>query len=85
MVIGKKKIKNLLLYVDDVVIFNCFLLAFINSNTTVSYINECVLFVSRWVLDLQCGGSRNFLSAFKLAVENEEEIKHKISKSLLFS
>lgn len=31
-----------------------------------------------WVLDLQCGGSRNFLSAFKLAVENEEEIKHKI-------
>ncbi|XP_052071945.1 von Willebrand factor A domain-containing protein 3A-like isoform X3 [Mytilus californianus] len=32
----------------------------------------------RWILDLQCGGSRNFLSAFKLAVENEEEIKHKI-------
>ncbi|CAG2240359.1 von Willebrand factor A domain-containing protein 3A [Mytilus edulis] len=28
--------------------------------------------------NLQCGGSRNFLSAFKLAVENEEEIKHKI-------
>lgn len=35
-----------------------------------------------WVLDLQCGGSRNFLSAFKIAVENEEEIKHKICKHI---
>ncbi|KAK3089710.1 hypothetical protein FSP39_005810 [Pinctada imbricata] len=32
----------------------------------------------QWILDLQCGGSRNFLSAFKLAAENEEEIKHGI-------
>ncbi|KAL3876675.1 hypothetical protein ACJMK2_034479, partial [Sinanodonta woodiana] len=31
----------------------------------------------RWVLDLQCGGSRNFLSAFRMAVENEEELSHK--------
>ncbi|KAL5018508.1 hypothetical protein ScPMuIL_004230 [Solemya velum] len=33
----------------------------------------------RWVLELQCGGSRNFMSAFKTAVENEEEIKHNIN------
>ncbi|BFZ03428.1 hypothetical protein BsWGS_06467 [Bradybaena similaris] len=32
----------------------------------------------RWVLELQCGGSRNFLSAYRLAVENDEEIKHHI-------
>ncbi|XP_067671399.1 von Willebrand factor A domain-containing protein 3A-like [Haliotis asinina] len=29
-----------------------------------------------WVLELQCGGSRNFMSAFRMAVENEEEDKH---------
>ncbi|XP_045213175.2 von Willebrand factor A domain-containing protein 3A-like isoform X3 [Mercenaria mercenaria] len=33
----------------------------------------------RWVLDLQCGGSRNFLSAFRKCVENEEERSHKIT------
>ncbi|XP_055877562.1 von Willebrand factor A domain-containing protein 3A-like [Biomphalaria glabrata] len=32
----------------------------------------------KWVLDLQCGGSRNFLAAYRLAVENDEEIKHHI-------
>lgn len=32
----------------------------------------------KWVLDLQCGGSRNFLSAFKLAMENEQEASHHI-------
>ncbi|KAH9491872.1 von Willebrand factor A domain-containing protein 3A [Bulinus truncatus] len=32
----------------------------------------------QWVLELQCGGSRNFLAAYRLAVENEEEIKHHI-------
>ncbi|XP_064617094.1 von Willebrand factor A domain-containing protein 3A-like [Liolophura sinensis] len=32
----------------------------------------------RWILDMQCGGSRNFLQAFKMAVENDEEIKHGI-------
>ncbi|XP_041363576.1 von Willebrand factor A domain-containing protein 3A-like [Gigantopelta aegis] len=32
----------------------------------------------KWVLGLQCSGSRNFLSAFRMAVENEEEVKHKI-------
>lgn len=32
----------------------------------------------KWVLDLQCGGSRNFLSAYRMAVENDEEIKHHI-------
>ncbi|KAJ8319389.1 hypothetical protein KUTeg_004480 [Tegillarca granosa] len=33
----------------------------------------------KWILDLQTGGSRNFLSAFRMAVENEEELKHKIT------
>ncbi|KAL4240557.1 Von Willebrand factor A [Mactra antiquata] len=33
----------------------------------------------KWVLDLQCGGSRNFLSAFRKCVENEEERSHKIT------
>ncbi|WAQ95334.1 VWA3A-like protein [Mya arenaria] len=32
----------------------------------------------RWVLDLQCGGSRNFLDAFRKCVENEEERSHSI-------
>ncbi|XP_059162068.1 von Willebrand factor A domain-containing protein 3A-like [Physella acuta] len=32
----------------------------------------------KWVLELQCGGSRNFLSAYRTAVENDEEIKHNI-------
>ncbi|GFR86394.1 von Willebrand factor A domain-containing protein 3A [Elysia marginata] len=32
----------------------------------------------KWVLDLQCGGSRNFLAAYRMAVENDEEIKHHI-------
>ncbi|CAG5136343.1 unnamed protein product, partial [Candidula unifasciata] len=32
----------------------------------------------KWVLELQCSGSRNFLSAYRLAVENDEEIKHHI-------
>lgn len=35
---------------------------------------------NRWVLELQCGGSRNFLSAYRTAVENDEEIKHNICK-----
>ncbi|KAH3861547.1 hypothetical protein DPMN_024479, partial [Dreissena polymorpha] len=33
----------------------------------------------RWVLDLQCGGSRNFLDAFRKCVENEEERSHHIN------
>lgn len=37
-------------------------------------------FSFRWILDMQCGGSRNFLQAFKMAVENDEEIKHGIRK-----
>ncbi|XP_013421396.1 von Willebrand factor A domain-containing protein 3A [Lingula anatina] len=32
----------------------------------------------RWVLGLQCGGSRNFLEAYRMTVENEEELKHHI-------
>ncbi len=32
----------------------------------------------RWVLDLQCEGTRNTLGALKAALENEEERKHKI-------
>lgn len=33
----------------------------------------------RWVLDLQCNGSRNFMDAFRKCVENEEERSHNIS------
>ncbi|CAH1794480.1 unnamed protein product [Owenia fusiformis] len=32
----------------------------------------------KWVLDLQCEGSRNFMDALRLAVENDEEAKHGI-------
>ncbi|XP_035826258.1 von Willebrand factor A domain-containing protein 3A isoform X2 [Aplysia californica] len=32
----------------------------------------------KWILELQCGGSRNFLNAYRMAVENDEEIKHHI-------
>ncbi|XP_060556889.1 von Willebrand factor A domain-containing protein 3A-like [Ruditapes philippinarum] len=38
----------------------------------------------RWVLDLQCAGSRNFLSAFRKCVENEEERSHKISSEGIY-
>ncbi|ESO87152.1 hypothetical protein LOTGIDRAFT_107324, partial [Lottia gigantea] len=33
----------------------------------------------KFVLDIQCGGSRNFLSAYRRAVENDDEIKHHIN------
>ncbi|XP_048575749.1 von Willebrand factor A domain-containing protein 3A isoform X2 [Nematostella vectensis] len=32
----------------------------------------------KWLLQIGCKGSRNFLDAFRLAVENEEELKHGI-------
>lgn len=32
----------------------------------------------KWVLDLQCVGSRNFLSALRMTMENDEEQKHHI-------
>jgi hypothetical protein len=32
----------------------------------------------KWVLELQCGGTRNTLGALKAALENDEEQKHKI-------
>nr|KAG5713595.1 hypothetical protein BaRGS_024643 [Batillaria attramentaria] len=32
----------------------------------------------KWVLDLQCGGSRNFLGGLRMAMENDEEQKHHI-------
>lgn len=38
----------------------------------------------RWILTWQCKGSRNFLSALRLAVQNEEEIKHGIHSDSLY-
>ncbi|KAK7113358.1 von Willebrand factor A domain-containing protein 3A-like [Littorina saxatilis] len=32
----------------------------------------------KWVLDIQCGGSRNFLSALRMTMENDEEQKHHV-------
>lgn len=32
----------------------------------------------KWVLDLQCGGSRNFLGGLRMVMENDEEQKHHI-------
>ncbi|KAL8584268.1 hypothetical protein ACOMHN_034953 [Nucella lapillus] len=32
----------------------------------------------KWVLELQCGGSRNFLSALRMTMENDEEQKHHV-------
>lgn len=43
----------------------------------------CCLF--RWFLQRGCKGSRNFLDAFRHAVENEEELKKGIGKLLLSS
>ena len=34
----------------------------------------------RWVMDLQCEGSRNFMGALRTAVENEEERQHNIGE-----
>ena len=31
-------------------------------------------------MDLQCEGSRNYLSALHVAVENDEEAKHNVGK-----
>lgn len=38
----------------------------------------------RWILNWQCKGSRNFLSAMRLAVQNEEEIKHGIHADSIY-
>ncbi|PVD38341.1 hypothetical protein C0Q70_00953 [Pomacea canaliculata] len=32
----------------------------------------------KWVLEMQCSGSRNFLSALRLVMENDEEQKHHV-------
>ena len=32
-------------------------------------------------MDLQCEGSRNYLNALHLAVENDEEAKHNVGKA----
>lgn len=40
----------------------------------------CVLLIYRWLLRRGCTGSRNFLDAFRKAVENEEEKAHGIGK-----
>ena len=37
---------------------------------------------SRWILNLHCEGSRNFLSALRAAIENEEERKHGIGTEI---
>lgn len=37
---------------------------------------------NRWVLDMQCGGSRNFMSALRYALENDEEQKHNVGKKI---
>ena len=39
--------------------------------------------ICRWVLELQCGGSRNLLSALRMTMENDEEQKHHICELLL--
>ena len=39
--------------------------------------------VCRWVLELQCGGSRNLMSALRMTMENDEEQKHHICEWLL--
>ena len=41
--------------------------------------------VCRWVLELQCGGSRNLMSALRMTMENDEEQKHHICEWLLMS
>ena len=32
----------------------------------------------RYILDMQCGGSRNFIDALRMTVENDDENKHNI-------
>jgi len=39
-----------------------------------------ILLICRWLLRRGCTGSRNFLDAFRKAVENEEEKAHGIGK-----
>ena len=39
----------------------------------------------QFVLEMQCGGSRNFIEAFRLAVENEQESNHNIGKRIIYS
>ena len=38
------------------------------------------LFRRRWILDLSCEGSRNYLSALHLAIENDAEAQHNVGK-----
>ena len=45
--------------------------------------SELVLFI-RWIMDLQCEGSRNYMSALHVAVENDEEAKHNVGKGVGF-
>ncbi len=40
--------------------------------------------VFRWVLDMQCEGSRNFMDAFRLAAENDEEEKHGVGQYIIY-
>ena len=44
---------------------------------------EILLFI-RWIMDLQCEGSRNYMSALHVAVENDEEAKHNVGKGIFF-
>ena len=39
----------------------------------------------RWILEAQCEGSRNYLSALHLAVENDEEAKHNVGEQPFLS
>jgi hypothetical protein len=39
--------------------------------------SDFFVFVLRWFLNKSCAGSRNFLEAFKMAVENNQDITNK--------